>query len=164
MTVPFCVGVAIMEKFVSPSANNYKAKSWNNIRDISKLKLSQKSQIGSFLSSLVLQIIKDFVVCLCFCGDVLCSDHFLEKSEHYQLKLVLTQICTLSSLNQNGLLAEFCGPMVKYFWATVCTWILTTLSILEFCNHVLFFSNHLNSKSTESCLYNISYTHLKDQF
>ena len=49
MTVPFCVGVAIMEKFVSPSANNYKAKSWNNIRDISKLKLSQKSQIGGFL-------------------------------------------------------------------------------------------------------------------
>lgn len=72
------------------------------------------------------------------------------------------EFCRLSNLNQNSLLPEFCGLMIKYFWVTIHPCPSTNdflLRILKPC----FFSNHFNPKGTESCLHSISDTHLQEQ-
>ena len=46
---------------------------------------------------------------------------------------------------------------------TVHTWISTTISILEFCNSILFFSSLFNPQTTDSCLHCVCDTQLKEQ-
>lgn len=133
-----------------------KAKFWNNIRDIGELKLSQKSQRWSFFSGWNFQIIEAFSISVLFLflwwclyamtnsWKILC---YKLESSHWKSAGYQTWIKIHHLLNW--------VPMVKYFWEMVYTWISTTISILEFCNYVLF-----KSKTTECCLH-ISDTHVK---